>query len=101
MTDFEGELRDALARREPPRDLTGRIMARIEPPRRMRSWRPWLAATAAAALLAARVSRYQEYRKGQEAKQQVMLALEITAQKLAAAQQKIGELSQRRIGHDH
>jgi hypothetical protein len=47
--------------------------------------------------------RYREYRRGQEAKRQVMLALEITAQQLALVQEKalekIDRLNRRSIGH--
>jgi hypothetical protein len=44
--------------------------------------------------------RWEEYRKGQQAKQQVMLALRVTAQKLAVAERKVNELNHRRIGYE-
>lgn len=95
MKDFERALQEALQRREPPHDLTAPVMSRIEAGFR---WRPLAAIAAAVILIAAGLQQYQQYRRGQEAKQQVMLALEITAQKLAMAQEKVNELSQRRIG---
>jgi len=100
MTDFERDLKDALKRRAPPRDLTAGIMARIAPPQPRFHWRPLVAIAAALVVFAGGFEQYQQYRKGQEAKQQLMLALEITAQKLAAATDKVNELNQRRIGHD-
>lgn len=100
MTDFERELREALKRREPPRDLTAQIMARIAPPQTSFRWRPLVAVAAALVVFAGGFEQYQQYRRGQEAKQQLMLALEITASKLASAQERVNELNQRRIGHD-
>jgi uncharacterized protein HemX len=100
MTDFDRQLREALQRREPPRDLTRSVMARIEPPRQM-TWR-WVPAVAIAAMLVLSVGvyRWEQYRKGQQAKQQVMLALRVTAQKLAVAERKVNELNHRRIGYE-
>ena len=104
MTDFDRELREALKRREPPRDLTGSVMARIgwDRPTAWERWR-WVPAVAGiAALLVLSVGgyRWEEYRKGQQAKEQVMLALKVTAQKLAVAESKVSELSHRRIGYE-
>ena len=95
MTDFERNLREALRRREPPRDLAAAVMSRIEP---RFHWRPLIAIAAAVVVMVGGLWQYEQYRRGQEAKREVMLALEITAQKLALAQQKVNELSQRRIG---
>jgi hypothetical protein len=106
MTDFERDLQRTLKRREPPRDLTPAVMARIETsPKRTRSfgWLHWQQAFAAAAvllMLVAGIDRYREYRRGQEAKQQLMLALQITGRKLAVVQAKVDELNRRSIGHD-
>jgi hypothetical protein len=110
MTDFDREMREALRRQEPPRDLTGSVMARIEGPRRAAlkksRWVP--AAAGIAAMLVLSVGGYrvyevrkgEEYRKGQQAKQQVMLAMRVTAQKLAVAERKVSELNHRRIGYE-
>ena len=103
MNDFENDLRRALRRREPPRDLSGAILARIAPASRpawRTLWRPVLAAAAVLLILVTGFDRYREYRRGQEAKRQVMLALEITAKKLAVVQKKIDQLSQRSIVYD-
>ena len=103
MMDFENDLREELKRREPPRDLTSGVMARIARDARPQprfAWRPLVAIAAAVVVMFGGLEQYQQYRKGQEAKQQLMLALEITAQKLAAAQEKVGELNRRRIGHE-
>lgn len=108
MKDFGGQLREALKRREPPRDLTAGIMARIAPPQE--NWwgsLPWVArwipaTVALAAMLIASVGMYRldQYRKGQQAKQQVMVALQLTARKLAVAQRRVDELNHRRIGYE-
>ena len=102
MTDFERDLRDALKRREPRHDMADRVMARIGVPaaRPRFYWRPLLAAAAAVVVLMGGIEQYREYQKGQEAKQQLMLALEITAQKLSVAQEKVNEVGRRRIGDD-
>jgi hypothetical protein len=106
MSDFEQDLKRTLQRRKPPRDLTPRIMARIgdTPKRRWPAvsfaWRPALAAAAVVLTLAGGIDRYRDYRKGQEAKEQLMLALQITAQKISIVQQKVEGLNRRSIGHD-
>ena len=104
MTDFDRQLHRALERRQPPRDLKDAIMSRLDRAparRRFPQWRPLLAAAACTLVLMGGLDRYQEYRRGQQAKQQLIVALEITAQKLAVAEEKIGELNHRRIGrHD-
>jgi hypothetical protein len=102
MTDFDRQLSEALKRREPPRDLTASVMARIEPPRRTtwgaRLWVPM--GIAAMLLLSVGVYRWEEIQEGREAKRQVMVALELTTQKLAVAQKRVNELNHRRIGYE-
>jgi hypothetical protein len=92
MTDFEHDLQQALRRREPPRDLTPAIMARMAPPRV--SWRAVLAVAAVVLVMVTGIDQ------GLRAKRQLMFAMELTAQKLGVAQQKVNELSRRRIGRD-
>ena len=102
MTDFDRQLSEALKRREPPRDLTAAVMARIEPPRRAsfspRLWVPM--GIAATLILGLATYRWEEIQRGREAKRQVMLALEVTSQKLAIAGEKVNELNHRRIGYE-
>jgi hypothetical protein len=96
MTDFEHDLQRALRRREPPRDLTPGIMARVGArvaPARF-SWR---AALAIAAVVLVMVTGIDQ---GLRAKRQLMFALELTSQKLGVAQEKVSEVSRKRIGHD-
>jgi anti-sigma-K factor RskA len=107
MTDFERELRQTLRRRDPARDLTAGIMARVSGSRRPKrrwtfgfEWRPILAATAVVAMLAAGLDRYREYQRGQEAKRELILALRITAKELARVNEKIDELNRRSIYHE-
>ena len=102
MTDFEHDLRRALRRREPRRDLSADVMARIEsqPRGRVFHWRAIFAAAAVVLLLVGGWDRYRDYRRGVQAKEQLMLAVQIATEKLAVAQAKINELNRRRIGHD-
>jgi len=126
MTDFDRQLSQALKRREPPRDLTPGVMARIERTGRRgilagsgnpaaasvvrsvtgekrpasRLWVPAWAAIAAMLLLSVGIYRWEEVQKGREAKRQVMQALELTTQKLAVAQKRVNELNHRRIGYE-
>ena len=103
MTDFENDLRRTLKRREPRRDLTPAVMARIgAAPKRSWSfaWRQALAAAAIVVVLASGIDRYREHRRAQDAKQQLMLALQITERKLAVVQARVDKLNRRSIGHD-
>jgi hypothetical protein len=99
MNEFERELRASLARREPPPDFAERVVARLPQPARPRvsRWRPLYTGALAASLAACvfGVAQYREYRKGQAAKAQLMFALEITAQKLHVAQEKLNQRNQR------
>jgi len=111
MDDLERELRLTLARREPSADFAGRVVARLErredsaagvvtlPVRGARRgrWQPLVAGAIAAGLAAVGfgVHQYQEYQRGVEAKRQLMVALEITAEKLHVAQDKVNQRNQR------
>ena len=96
MNDFENQLRAAL-RREPPLDgFAQRVVARTPvtmPPRRT----GWIAAAIAASLLLTMGGfEYRQY-QGRKAKQELLLALEITGSKLNLAERKISDWSRRTI----
>ena len=97
MSDpLERDLRAALARREPSLDFTKRVMAQL-PPARKRPGANWWkrgAIAAAVALLASSAYQYQEYRRALHAKQQLMFALQLTAQKLHVAHDKVNQRNQ-------
>jgi len=102
MSDqLEDRLRQTLGRKEPPPGFADRVMARlpVTMPARRRSpgaWR-WLVAMAACLLMVAGIGRYREERRGVEAREQLMLALEITGKKLAVVQHKVDELNRRSV----
>lgn len=92
MNDLEARLKASLARPEPPAGFAARVLAaaaRMPPPgtsgRFRPLLRPWLAA-AAALLLAAggtwAVQARAERRQAQEARTQLLLALQITSHHL-------------------
>lgn len=106
MSRFEDDLRQALQRVEPSEGFAERVMAKTEAHRAApRRWSGlsslfqgprlrWAAAFACLALVGViqyeRVS--QERAEGERAKQQVMLALRITAGKLRVAQDRVQSL---------
>jgi len=91
--EIEDLLKKALERRRAPLGFASRVTARL-PVERGRPWRP-LAAMGLAASLLVGIGvggvRYREYREGQEAKAKLMLALEITAEKLEMARRKVNQ----------
>ena len=96
---FERDLRAALSRREPPLDFTGRVIAQlpVASAARRRPASVWWksgAIAAGVALLALSGFQYQEYRRAMDAKQQLMFALELTAQKLHVAHDKVNQRNQ-------
>lgn len=108
--ELERALHEALAHKNPPAGFADRVMARLPesaplasagsvramPMRR----RPWLAVGLAAGLAAMGTfagARYQQYRQGQEASRQLMLALHIAGEKLTLAQHKVVGIGERRI----
>jgi hypothetical protein len=100
MASFEDELKSALRRKEPSPDFAERLLARVAaaPVRRVsRVSQPgmrWVAAIAAALLLAAGGLEYRHYR-GEQAKEQVLLAVRIAGSKLAKAQKRVQMLAHR------
>lgn len=104
--EIEQALRQQLKRKQPKPDFAARVMARLPEatpePRKviaMPARRPWLAIAMAASLALGSFAglRYQQYRQGQEAKRQLLLALQITGEKLTLAQHKVVGISERRI----
>ena len=92
MSRMDDDLRFALRRKEPPPGFADRVLARLPvtlPARRpSRVWR-WAAAAAACVLLAAGGDQYYQYRRGMEAKRQLLLALEITQEKLELVESRL------------
>lgn len=92
MNDLERELQRALSRKDAPAGFAERVLARVAPPRR-RSWTLWIpAAVAACVLLAAGVVHQREVDQGEEAKRQLLTALEITAKTIQFAESKVQRL---------
>ncbi|HEX7359549.1 MAG TPA: hypothetical protein VF283_03560 [Bryobacteraceae bacterium] len=99
MTPFEAELKRALARREPSEDFSARVLARTQEkkvgqtiafrlPGRLLTW-----ALAAALLLAlgggVAYQRHERAVRGQTAKRQLLLAMQIAGSKLHYARQQV------------
>jgi hypothetical protein len=108
MHDLENELRTALRRKQAPGDFTAHVLARVEAEGKAPSWREWMAApftrwavvaTLFLVMLGAGAVREwrqrQERLAGEQAKQQVELALQIAGSKLRVAEAKIQQLSER------
>ena len=105
MSHLDDELREALRRQQPPAGFTQRVLARVAERQRSR-WKTLLAAfrmprlrwAAAAAVVVAMVAGFQFQRQrqiraqGELAKEQVVLALRITASELQVARQKVREV---------
>jgi hypothetical protein len=90
MSRLDDELRIALRREEPRPGFAERVLAGAARRRTVRPW--WGAAIAAAVVLAAGVEFEHQRRiraEGEQAKQQVMLALRITGNKLHYIKEKI------------
>ena len=92
--DFEQELKRALERKEPAKGFAERVLRQVEvaaAPRRKPVWRGWASLAMAASLLVGvfGVVRYEEYRKGEHAKDQLMLAMRITAKTLDTVERKL------------
>lgn len=100
MSEFEQNLREALARREPPEGFTERVMGRTRFAHHSRfvhqSWMGrvgnWAAAVAVAALLVggAWFDSHQSRRvRGERAKEEVLLAFRITGATLRSVRQQV------------
>ncbi len=105
MSDrFEDELREALRRVEPPEGFSSRVLARVAREMSRPSWRDrlrgslaaprwrWAAAAACGLALIGGVEYQREMdrrAKAERAKEQMLLALEITAEQLHVAQRSV------------
>ena len=108
--NIDHELRDALRRKEAPRDLAERVLERITeapaPPSRQpaqmsgrlrqgygaHGMRGWLAAAAVLALAAGGAERYYTQQREAEAarvQEEIRIALQITSETLAVVQSKL------------
>lgn len=109
MRPFEEELKRALARREPSEDFAGRVLARVqqgESAKPRRSWfrlpRMWALAAAMALLLLPGgagflYQRHERSVRGEQAKQQLLLALRIAGSKLHETQQHVMQVERMEI----
>lgn len=87
--NIESELKDLLRRREPPPGFAERVMARIaEPKRRGHGWRAIAAAAALVVVLGAWGVRVTLH-----ARDELRLAMRITVEKVADAQQQVRAVS--------
>ncbi len=112
MTPFEQELKRALARQQPSADFTERLFARIEEEQAAAPVRWWqriaqwpaqtiwaLAPVCVLILLTSGTMLYTQHRRavqGEHAKQQLLLALRITSNKLQATQRQVNEVESER-----
>lgn len=94
MNQFEDELRQALRRKQPPAGFVQKVLAKTRGPGKLRHW---LAIGLAASLAFIGAFELYRYEQGMHAKQQLMLALEITSNKLNAAQHKVDAVNHRSI----
>lgn len=98
MDEFEDLLREELRRREPPAGFAERVLARVEPRSvARRKWPRLLALAASVTAVTIGISEGYRYQQARQAKEQLMLALEITAAKLEVAQAKVNALSERKL----
>ena len=107
--DFEHDLRRALKRQPAPSGFAQRVVARIQNDQvsRTASANPrfrvgqWLAAAAAAALVAFGATEYYSHRRtvaqAERTQRDIMLALQITADKFALVKQRLDEHERERV----
>lgn len=90
---LENDLKTALRRKEPDPGFAGRVMARIEraeAPKRPAWWRAVAASLTLTVLLGGYGTyRVIEHRRGERAKEQLLLAMRIASEKVSYAQQEV------------
>ena len=102
MDEFERKLRRAMQRREAPLGLKARVLARARERRQAQHGRAWMLQRIGASVVLAAVfggfaayrqaeQREEERRKGEEAREQVMLALRITHKTLDRVGEHLAE----------
>jgi hypothetical protein len=103
MRPSDEELRAALTRESPPEGFAERVLARSRQfdasRRRGIDWL-WPAVAAAVVVVAAGSAVYDRQARrveGERAKQDVLLALRVTGEKLRSAQLQVQEIQQRRL----
>ena len=103
MRPSDDDLREALTRENPPEGFAERVLARsrqLDAGRRRGIDWLWSAVAAAVVVIAvgSAVSERQARRvEGERAKQDVLLALRVTGEKLRSAQLQVQEIQQRRL----
>jgi hypothetical protein len=100
MMNLERELRDALERKSPPAGFAESVMKKIEqegraqlPVRHANRWRAVAAATLLTAVIGGWAAHQAaERREGERAKEEVLLALRITSEKLSDAREHVNDI---------
>lgn len=93
--DFEMQLRQAMGREQAPSDFAAKVLARAKTQKVVEiSWWSRPVALAVAALLVLGIAipaalRLEEYRKAEHARQQLILAMQITKSKLDSTRLKL------------
>ncbi len=99
MNDFEHELKASLKRVEPPADLAEEVLARVAAERRRPGrghaarWLPWAMAAALAVAAGPAVRQW----RGERAKAELLMAIDITNHQLERVEQRLDSLNQRTI----
>ena len=104
MSRFDDELREALKRVDPPEGFTGRVLARVAEERTKTTWferfrhsmlaprMRWVGVAAVTLALVAGLQYQREVERrtrGEQAKEQVLLALKITAKQIQVAERGV------------
>ena len=91
MDRFEASLKEALQRQEPSDGFTRRVMARVNggAPQRPRMRLAWAMAAAAMAMTIGGGALYERQRRGEQARDQLLLALKITGKQLDHVRKQI------------
>jgi hypothetical protein len=97
--DLEKDLKNALGRQEPPDGFAQRVLACVEqrkpspsPFRLVPAWAQWAVAASLLVVTVGGSSWYRERRERQqaeEARQQLIVAMRVTAEKIGYVQQKV------------